>query len=799
MTIVFLEPYATGHRMRYLGNLVREAIRRDHHVVIGTTPEAYSSGAFGEFIGFQADVKLVVSNLKCAARKKRLSQIEAYKWCRNTASRIASDQQIDLVFIPYLNYIDKVTALKGSPFRNIPWAGIAMKESFHHHRVGLKPDAQQYSTIREKLFLRLLSRKHLVSVATIDETLPDYVKDLGTSSSRLEYVPDPVDINQQLGKDVACKRLGLSPQRFYLLCYGHFDNRKGVLELLDAIRDCNNLDDVTVIIAGRREPAFADAIKSRCDLRVTGPEVLNLDYFVDTELEQSLFSVADAVWVGYVGHFGSSGILGQAAGAGVPVIACDVGLIGLTTRRHNLGICVDPSNCEVIRNAVTTLKNSRVVREACSAAGIKFSASRTASQFSSRILDMVEQKYASRAGARKISPQKQCHMTQAKPNVLIVLNHPIHYKSMLFEAMWRLRNDIHVLYVSSSSRIRNKKTDLTKEAYSASMAVDADFEDPAANLSIFRIINTIIKGRPKVVVAGGYHHLAFWVSAISAKLLGAKVVLWYESNEFDHKRVFRKELIKTIFLKMCDFAQVYGTSNKEYLMKLGLREDQISIKMAVVDVPRFKTLEPTIGSQRRRTLIYVGRLSEEKNLRNLIQGVAAVNREAPDEALALRIVGYGPQEAELKGLVAQLELAAYVEFCGSKSQEELKAIFAEGDALILPSTREPWGLTILEAMCAGLPVIGSDHCGCAKDVIRKENGWQFEANSLDSLCDALRSFQQAEVSQLVEMGAAGRKIGIEYDADNSARRTSSLFTQILGDERGLRKNDQSQTRLVLSR
>jgi 1,2-diacylglycerol 3-alpha-glucosyltransferase len=102
-------------------------------------------------------------------------------------------------------------------------------------------------------------------------------------------------------------------------------------------------------------------------------------------------------------------------------------------------------------------------------------------------------------------------------------------------------------------------------------------------------------------------------------------------------------------------------------------------------------------------------------------------------------------------------------------------------------------------MCAGLPVIASDRCGCTKDVIRPTNGWQFEANSLNSLFNALRHLQSADTAELIAMGVAGRAIAVEYNADNSARRTSQLLTNILGDERGLRNDEQSQTRFILSR
>jgi glycosyltransferase involved in cell wall biosynthesis len=387
----------------------------------------------------------------------------------------------------------------------------------------------------------------------------------------------------------------------------------------------------------------------------------------------------------------------------------------------------------------------------------------------------------------------------AEKNILIVHNHPIHYKTMLFGALGQQRNDFHVLYLSEFSKIRNGKAQLQNEQYPFTIAGKYGFEDIRCNLACFQVVRTILKMKPRILVSCGYHHFNFWIATITARLIGAKTVLWYESNEFDHPRVSWKEGIKKTFVKLCNYAQVYGTSNKNYLLKLGFTNDQIGIKMAVLDVDKFKTIKPDIGRRNPRTLIYVGRFSPEKNLKNLLEALRLVNQSSPESALFLRMVGYGPQEAELKEFVRDKSLESSVEFCGAKTQEQLKDIFRDGDALILPSTSEPWGLTVLEAMCAGLPVIASDHCGCAADVVLSSNGWQFEAHSLSSLMEALSNLQNCEVDTLKAMGEAGRKIAVEYSADNSARRTSMLFTNILNETQGTPCNDQDQTRYVLSR
>ena len=71
------------------------------------------------------------------------------------------------------------------------------------------------------------------------------------------------------------------------------------------------------------------------------PTPVYLDHFVTNEMEFDLFSACDAVWLGYKGHYGMSGVLVQAYRFGKPVIATADGLIGWFCRDGTLGPVID--------------------------------------------------------------------------------------------------------------------------------------------------------------------------------------------------------------------------------------------------------------------------------------------------------------------------------------------------------------------------------------------------------------------------------------------------------------------------
>ena len=122
------------------------------------------------------------------------------------------------------------------------------------------------------------------------------------------------------------------------------------------------------------------------------------------------------------------------------------------------------------------------------------------------------------------------------------------------------------------------------------------------------------------------------------------------------------------------------------------------------DVPR----EQSDGQRR---FLFVGRLAPHKNLARLLEAIAIV-----DPTLDLDIVGDGECRPELEILASAKKLSG-VKFHGQLSRESIKHFYSAASAFILPSTVEPQGIVLLEAMACRLPVIVSQASGLA-DTIR---------------------------------------------------------------------------------
>ncbi|MCQ4311294.1 glycosyltransferase [Pseudomonas stutzeri] len=108
-----------------------------------------------------------------------------------------------------------------------------------------------------------------------------------------------------------------------------------------------------------------------------------------------------------------------------------------------------------------------------------------------------------------------------------------------------------------------------------------------------------------------------------------------------------------------------------------------------------------------------GRLHPDKDQATLIRGFARALSQLPAESL-LAIMGAGRLEVALKSLVFELGVVDRVRFLGQV--ENGRRYFKAFDVFALTSDHEPFGMVLLEAMAAGVPVVGSD-CGGAPEVI----------------------------------------------------------------------------------
>jgi glycosyltransferase involved in cell wall biosynthesis len=165
----------------------------------------------------------------------------------------------------------------------------------------------------------------------------------------------------------------------------------------------------------------------------------------------------------------------------------------------------------------------------------------------------------------------------------------------------------------------------------------------------------------------------------------------------------------------------------------------------------------------------VGRYAEEKNQQSLVAAMADVVEALPSSHLFL--VGWGPLEADLRGAVVRHGIEESVTVTGRV--ESVQEYYSLADVFVLPSLTEGLSVVLLEAMAAGLPVVGTDVPGTAEAVDDGSTGVVVPPDSPEALADAM--VRVAPADRRERMGRNGHQRVREHF---SIRHTAESYVDI---------------------
>lgn len=229
-----------------------------------------------------------------------------------------------------------------------------------------------------------------------------------------------------------------------------------------------------------------------------------------------------------------------------------------------------------------------------------------------------------------------------------------------------------------------------------------------------------------------------------------------------------KSVVRRIFLPQLAAAKVpqlrlehpicVSQAVRELLAARGVAVSHAKVIYGGTQVSEFERRPaPPVGPDARVRLLYMGRLEPLKGVHTLLRAM----QEAADSSNAvLDILGAGPADyvAELKGMVTQANLQDVVRFLGAVPRSQVPAVLAEHDVLLFPSEwEEPFARSVLEAMAAGLAVVGTTTGGTGEILREGETGLTYGTGDAQRLA--------AQICRIVDDAAlrhrlseAGRRI-----------------------------------------
>ncbi|MDY0293107.1 MAG: glycosyltransferase [Candidatus Methanomethylophilaceae archaeon] len=199
------------------------------------------------------------------------------------------------------------------------------------------------------------------------------------------------------------------------------------------------------------------------------------------------------------------------------------------------------------------------------------------------------------------------------------------------------------------------------------------------------------------------------------------------------------------FLKRPDAIIAPTQSTADELLAKGARPREVRIIPTGIDTSRFRTGEDGTairgrhGLEGKNVLIHVGRISYEKDIGVIVDALAHL----PEDTVLL-MAGKGPAEESIRALAAEKGVGSRVFFAGFVPDGELVSYYAAADVAVSASRFETQGLSVLEAMAMGLPVVCTAHRAFADFVKDGENGFLFDGGGTECAAAVRRALASGE-------------------------------------------------------
>ncbi len=175
----------------------------------------------------------------------------------------------------------------------------------------------------------------------------------------------------------------------------------------------------------------------------------------------------------------------------------------------------------------------------------------------------------------------------------------------------------------------------------------------------------------------------------------------------------------------------------------------------------------------------IGRLSPEKRQANLI----GIMKKLLDKGYkcSLLLIGVGPDEAQLKALVAELDIQDSVIFTGFI--KEMQPVYSEIDLVVQTSSTEGLPNVILESMLMRVPVIATDVGGTSEVISSDQLGTLIQPDNDQKMFEAIERFLVAPDDFKSKLNAAETRIREHFDSDKRLSRMAQIYKSVLRPER----------------
>lgn len=207
-------------------------------------------------------------------------------------------------------------------------------------------------------------------------------------------------------------------------------------------------------------------------------------------------------------------------------------------------------------------------------------------------------------------------------------------------------------------------------------------------------------------------------------------------------------------------------------------EKEISVIHNFVDIHRFNkkpidAFKKVIAPEGEKIILHASNFRKIKRIADVIYTYNMIRREIPAKLL---LVGDGPERPMAEELCRELEIGEDARFVGK--QQDMEEIYAIADLFLLPSEYESFGLSALEAMAAGTPVVATNSGGLPEIITHGVNGYLSNIGDIESMGNFAKNILTNEKTHNA-FKIAAREQALRFDIENIVPLYESLYQNVL--------------------
>lgn len=286
---------------------------------------------------------------------------------------------------------------------------------------------------------------------------------------------------------------------------------------------------------------------------------------------------------------------------------------------------------------------------------------------------------------------------------------------------------------------------------------------------------------------------------VSAEKLGIVHVHTYHTQYEDYTHYLKipdeysklaKAVVRKFSRRCCNLAQgiVVPTEKTEQLLKAYGVKSPIVIQPSGIDVSKFwkrdeskiKQLQENYGIQQTgHIFLYVGRLSKEKNVQEILRLLTPVLQESSSNKLM--IIGDGPERDNIHQFITESDIENSVIMTGAISFSEIENYYGMGDIFVCASNSETQGLTYIEAMASGLRLLVKwDEC--LKNVLEQGvNGFSY--TSEEEFADRIQELLHMDKEASNKMKEKAIATAAQFETGHYAEQMEEVYRRFLPKKR----------------